>query len=729
MYKAFYQLNADPFRLSPDPEFSFQHRTYRKALTYMRHALHRAEGFIMITGQPGTGKTTLVADLVRTLNADQVTVARIVSTQLTSTDLLDLVAYAFDLEPEGWSKAKTLVQVERFLKQQHQQGRRPLLIVDEAQDMDEDALEELRLLTNMLVGNHQLLQVFLVGQQQLRDTVNTPSLEQLQQRLIAAMFLEPLDADDTRTYIKHRLHCVQWKGDPLISTQAYAMICHYSHGIPRRINQICSRLFLHGSIEEKHRLGTEDVEIVIRELRQESLLPMDQDSFHEAVPWSAEHAVETYEQEPQTRPPAAKTALPTIGIPPGAERTARPSPTRVADTQRHTPVRGPVSVAGPGAGTGNNHAGIHHMKRRALLPAAISYASNAARFLSGRIRTMDSPAVWSGAVIVPSLIIAILAAYFSDSDNGPPAPDQDAWALSQDGTQQSVQSATVAGAATSFQTRPEMPASEQPASSDSGNSAGAVGGAPREAVDLLAMPAIVSGQNPAPEHDAMETALPASRSAMVAPDITLAPDDTGGETSTQSEPGRQAPAATQEVASVIALSQDNQPAEETTPTPVKEVAMATPLSEEEKIAELLALGSRSLKRYRLLYPKDDSAYHYYQEVLKLDPGNSNALNGMKQIVARYTSLATKALDKNDKKKAELYIARGFRIRPNDEGLQAVRDRMNAPPVEIVQQVVETPPPVEIAPEPKPEGFFTRLKQMFSRQPNEKVEQQVQTNEP
>ena len=259
-------------------------------MTYMLHALHRAEGFIMITGRPGTGKTTLINDLIQTLKPDQAVVSKIVSTQLTADDLLDLVAYSFNLDPEGGGKAKVLIQVERFLKQQYQHGRRPLLIVDEAQDMGDDALEELRLLTNIQFGNHQLLQMFLVGQEQLRTTVITPSLEQLHQRLIAATLLEPLDTDDTKAYIKHRLRRVNWKGDPLISTETYAMIQRYSHGIPRRINQICSRLFLHGSIEEKHRLGMADLKIVVEELQQELLLPMDKAGLNEAVPWPAESA-------------------------------------------------------------------------------------------------------------------------------------------------------------------------------------------------------------------------------------------------------------------------------------------------------------------------------------------------------------------------------------------------------------------------------------------------------
>ena len=353
MYETFYQLSAEPFRLSPDPGFCFQHRTYRKAMTYMLHALHRAEGFIMITGRPGTGKTTLINDLIQTLKPDQAVVAKIVSTQLTADDLLELVAYSFNLNPKGCGKAEVLVQVERFLKQQYQRGRHPLLIVDEAQDMNERALEELRLLTNLQVGCHQLLQIFLVGQEELRELVVAPSLEQLHQRLIAATLLEPLDTDDTKAYIKHRLRRVNWKGDPLISTEAYAIINQYSRGIPRQINQICSRLFLHGSIEEKHRLGIADIKIIIEELQQELLLPIDKEGINNAAPWPEELHKEIYEEEPQTSPPAPEKVPPSTEALPESEPADRKPPAMVADTPLHTSAGEPASVTG--TETGNNH--------------------------------------------------------------------------------------------------------------------------------------------------------------------------------------------------------------------------------------------------------------------------------------------------------------------------------------------------------------------------------------
>jgi len=301
MHPTYYNLSADPFRLSPDPRFCFPHRTYRKAMTYMQHALLRAEGFIIITGQPGMGKTTLINDLFRGLDTGKIRVARLVSTQLLADDLLRLVAYELDLDADEMDKASILNRIGMFLRQQHRDGRRTLLIVDEAQDVSGEALEELRLLTNIQHEGHQLLQIFLVGQEQLRDVVSAPELEQLHQRVIAAAHITPLDATETREYIKHRLRRVGWEGDPLISDQTFAMIHHFSRGIPRQINQICSRLLLHGSIEERHRLGLEDLKTVIDELHGEMLLPLGMQEIADSVVWPSEALEETYDERPRTR--------------------------------------------------------------------------------------------------------------------------------------------------------------------------------------------------------------------------------------------------------------------------------------------------------------------------------------------------------------------------------------------------------------------------------------------
>ena len=775
MYEVFYQLSADPFRLSPDPGFCFQHRTYRKAMTYMLHALHRAEGFIMITGQPGTGKTTLVNDLIRTLKSDRVSVAKIVSTQLTADDLLNLVAYSYKLNPEGGGKAKVLVQLERFLKQQYQQGRRPLLIVDEAQDMGEEALEELRLLTNMLVGNHQLLQVFLVGQEQLRETVHKPALVQLSQRLIAATRLEPLDSNDTRTYIKHRLRCVNWTGDPLLSTETYTMIQRYSQGIPRRINQICSRLFLHGSIEEKHRLGLADLKLVVEELQQELLLPADTEDHHEALSWPAEPYQETYEEEePQTSPPApgqTDPPAPDKSSPPGPEQIRPPQPerdplatvilpetekaeqkppartgftaaprmsSRAADTALRRPASKPVSVARRGPRARSSYASFKHKKRRwqpqhlALVPALGRYVAKTAALLRDRTETMTRTMLWGGAATV-LLVTALLVTSFREGDIDRTVGDQETLALNQAATLQAVQAAREDSEVSSVQRQAEIPPPGEPTPTDTpSNPSEADGNARRDKEQVTALD-IETRQPPALERDVIAIPAPTFPLATGEADEAEAPDIPINEIAEQSPASQDEPepSAAQEAARLVVLSgsKSSQTEQAAAPVPVKEVvALAPPISREEKIAEFLDHGRRTLKRDQLLFPENNSAYYYYQRVLKLDPRNSDARHGIEQVAARYAALATEALDNNDKEKAMRYIARGFRISPNDEELLALQKRINTPEIKVAS---EQPPPVVPAPEPEPKseskGVFKRLNAIFATQPNEKIDNPTQTH--
>ncbi len=271
MYEHFYHLKAEPFRLSPDHRFCFNHQSYAKAKAYMQYAFERAEGFVMVTGRPGTGKSTLVNDLVDTLSSSGAKVAKLVSTQLEASDLLRMVAHAFGLQTENLDKATILQRLDKLLMSHHNDGRRALLIIDEAQDLSSSALEELRLLTNLQLNNQPLLQIFLLGQEELRGLVQGPGMEQVHQRLVAACHLEQLKEDETKAYILHRLEQVGWQGDPAISNAIYPVIYRFSAGIPRRINQVCSRLFLHGGVEGSHKLGVEDIKIVITELQQEQL--------------------------------------------------------------------------------------------------------------------------------------------------------------------------------------------------------------------------------------------------------------------------------------------------------------------------------------------------------------------------------------------------------------------------------------------------------------------------
>jgi general secretion pathway protein A len=271
MYEVFYKLKAEPFRLSPDHKFCFEHKGYAKARAYMAYAFRRAEGFVMITGRPGTGKTTLIGELVESLSRDEVFAANLVCTQLQADDLLKTVGYSFGIGSARIDKAELLQRLTVLFHRWHREGRRALLIVDEAQDLASSAMEELRLLTNIQIGGQPLLQIFLLGQPQLRDLILSPEMEQVHQRIVAASHIEGLQADETEAYVIHRLQVVGWQGDPAIDRAIFPLLHKFSEGVPRRINLICSRLFLLGSVEQRHTIGVEDVRIVISELQAEHL--------------------------------------------------------------------------------------------------------------------------------------------------------------------------------------------------------------------------------------------------------------------------------------------------------------------------------------------------------------------------------------------------------------------------------------------------------------------------
>lgn len=309
MFEAFYNLRAEPFKLSPDHRMCFEHKGYAKARAYMAYAFMRAEGFVMITGRPGTGKTTLIGDLIDSLAADNVTTANLVCTQLQADDLLKTVAYSFGVSTPNADKAELLQNLNVQLHNWHRDGRRALLIVDEAQDLSVSAMEELRLLTNIQVNSQPLLQIFLLGQPELRDLILSPEMEQVHQRIVAASHLESLKLEETEAYIMHRLQAVGWRGDPALSKAIFPLIYRFSEGVPRRINLICSRLMLHGCVEQTHRIGIADLHSVIKELQGEHLAAgnmfsdhdfMVEDQFEDFVPPRGEAPAQA---EPAPEPP------------------------------------------------------------------------------------------------------------------------------------------------------------------------------------------------------------------------------------------------------------------------------------------------------------------------------------------------------------------------------------------------------------------------------------------
>ena len=269
MYEAFYELSAKPFQLNPDPSFYFGSRGHKRAFAYLEYGLYQSEGFIVITGEIGAGKTTIVRSLLEQLDSAKVVAAQLVSTQLDADDMLRAVAVAFGLPVKAVDKAMLLATLEAFLCKVAIDKKRALLIVDEAQNLPPRAVEELRMLSNFQLGDQALLQSFLIGQPELRNMMRSPEMKQLRQRVIASYHLGPLDKSETRAYIEHRLHHVGWQDKPHFHPGCFDLIHALTGGIPRRINTLCNRLLLAGFLAERQVLEESDVHAIAREIHEE----------------------------------------------------------------------------------------------------------------------------------------------------------------------------------------------------------------------------------------------------------------------------------------------------------------------------------------------------------------------------------------------------------------------------------------------------------------------------
>jgi general secretion pathway protein A len=243
MYEKFFQLRERPFALSPDPEYLYPSRVHQEALSYLRYGIEGHAGFVVITGEIGSGKTTMLQSLLGRLDRGT-TVARIMNTMLDPRELLEAITLDFGMDPTGISKPVLLHRLAEFLVVQRQAGRLTLLIIDEAQNLSLPALEEIRMLSNLETEKSKLIQIIMVGQPELREKLALPQLEQLRQRITVSYHLQPLDPDDTASYINHRLKRAA-VGPPLeFPPEATTLIHERSRGVPRLINVIADATLL-----------------------------------------------------------------------------------------------------------------------------------------------------------------------------------------------------------------------------------------------------------------------------------------------------------------------------------------------------------------------------------------------------------------------------------------------------------------------------------------------------
>ncbi|KDB50461.1 secretion ATPase [Sphaerotilus natans subsp. natans DSM 6575] len=328
MYESHFGFSGPPFQLNPDPAFYFNSRGHGRALAYLQYGVAQAEGFVVITGEIGAGKTTLVRMLLDGLDRQKVLPAQIVSTQLESGELLQSIITAFGIPSQASSsKAHLIATLEAFLTALAAQGRHALLIVDEAQNLDPRAVEELRMLSNFQLGNHALLQSFLVGQPELRRLLESPTMEQLRQRVTASCHLGPLTLEEARDYVEHRLRHVGWDGRrPAFADSAFDSLFRWSGGVPRRLNRLANRSLLAAFLDGVDTLDAALVERTAAELRSEigegDLAPVEPLAAPSTVAAPAPAPVPV--AEPVAPPPPAPVLQ--FIAPPAPNPTPVPSP-------------------------------------------------------------------------------------------------------------------------------------------------------------------------------------------------------------------------------------------------------------------------------------------------------------------------------------------------------------------------------------------------------------------
>ena len=266
MYESYYGFSERPFQLSPDPRFFFATNHHQRALSYLQYGLDQGEGFIVITGPIGTGKTTIARNLLANIGDENIVAAQLVTTKLSPGELLELVAAEFSIKVTGNSKADILQSIEQFLVNLHKQGKRALLLVDEAQNLPAETVEELRMLSNFQLDNKPLIQSFLLGQEELKAIISAPDMEQFRQRIIASAHLKPLNKEEVKDYINHRLTQANCNKSALFSDEAFQLIFEKTLGVPRKINIFVDRLLLFGFLEELETIDCKAINEVASEM-------------------------------------------------------------------------------------------------------------------------------------------------------------------------------------------------------------------------------------------------------------------------------------------------------------------------------------------------------------------------------------------------------------------------------------------------------------------------------
>ena len=704
MYESFYHLHTNPFSLTPDPNFCFSHSGYRQAREYLEYALKLGEGLVMVTGRPGTGKTTLAATFLETLNMGSVRAAHIAASSLDANDLLRTVAYAFDIKTEHYDRASLRHCIRQFFERMAQSGQRALLIIDEAQGLPRAALDELRLLADLQSGSRQMLQLFLIGQEQLREQMSDPEMEYFQQRVIANYHLVPLDLMESRDYVEYRLRQAGWQGDPELTGAAVQDIYRFSRGVPRHINKLCNRLLLLGYGVGRHTLDSDDVAAIAEEMDAEQLRPMSHVQSGDEDLAQAQDTLDfkqcslsdlavchsgPQQGQQQIEPPLWVLA---------AEESECPV-TELAECDGAAEADSPVALVTPS---------IVHTN----IPSPIK-SHGWSQWLSGMSSWQERLVPSLGLLTVAVLTVTVATGDYVNDGNHRPDLNADV---------SLVQKPLPA-------TAPVFPADREGALSGRVMVAEPVA---TEAVeeefavtDDSMLQRVLNDELPetAAGHPQSSASLEAVLDEVVDSPIAGVIAASGGDESDSADRAVQNTVAVNEAGTDSSGIEPDGAANAEEKPPAVELEGSSDVqvvdSLDAEVENLLAQGYRALEDFKLLTPAQDSAYYYFQAALRLAPDNMDAMAGLGLIAERYVLLVNKALRKKDRVMADRYIARGLSLQPDNSKLLALKEGLNEPVISLADESDNAPAKKDDW--QKISDFFSQVKTFLSSDDQERPE--------